>query len=76
MSAREVITMSYDLAEEKNCEEAVEETVKHFKCLDVLVNCAGILVVGPVDTFSTADYDKVRLSVSYQINPNNIFLTR
>ena len=29
--AREVITLSYDLGEEKNCELAVEETVQKFK---------------------------------------------
>ena len=29
--AREVISLSYDLAEEKNCELAVEETVQKFK---------------------------------------------
>ena len=29
--AREVITLSYDLAEENNCEMAVEETVKKFR---------------------------------------------
>ena len=29
--AREVITLSYDLAEENNCELAVAETVRKFK---------------------------------------------
>ena len=29
--AREVITLSYDLAEENNCELAVAETVRTFK---------------------------------------------
>jgi len=57
--AREVITLSYDLAEEKNCELAVEETVQKFSSLDVLVNCAGILVLGSVDSLSSADYDRV-----------------
>lgn len=57
--AREVMTLSYDLAEENNCELAVSETVQQFKSLDVLVNCAGILVTGSVDCLSTADYDKV-----------------
>lgn len=30
-----------------------------FRGLDVLINVAGILVPGSVDTLSTADYDKV-----------------
>jgi len=54
-----VITLSYDLAEENNCELAVEETLHKFSSLDVLVNCAGILVLGTVDSLSTADYDRV-----------------
>ena len=29
--AKEVLTLSYDLAEEKNCELAVEKTVEKFK---------------------------------------------
>lgn len=29
--AREVVTLSYDLTEEKNCEQAVEDTVRKFK---------------------------------------------
>jgi len=57
--AREVIILAYDLAEETNCQKAVQETVDQFKGLDVLVNVAGILVPGSVDTLSTADYDKV-----------------
>ena len=35
--------------------------MKHFtsSSLDVLVNCAGILVLGSVDSLSSADYDRV-----------------
>ena len=29
--AKEVVTLPYDLAEEKNCEQAVEDTVRKFK---------------------------------------------
>ena len=57
--AREVIILPHDLAEEKECELAVEEAVKYFGCLDVLVNSAGILMSGSIETLSPANYDKV-----------------
>ena len=31
----------------------------YFSSLDVLVNCAGILVLGTVDSHTTADFDRV-----------------
>jgi len=57
--AKEVIALSHDLAEERECELAVEETVAHFGSLDVLVNSAGILMSGSIETLSPANYDKV-----------------
>jgi len=67
--ALEVITLSCDLAEETGCQQAVEGTVNHFKCLDVLVNCAGILLSGSVETLSLADYDRIM-----NINSRSAFL--
>merc|ERR1711973_658464 len=37
----------------------VEKTVAHFKRIDVLVPCAGILTPSPLETISMEDYDKL-----------------
>eukprot|EP00092_Neocalanus_flemingeri_P011720 GFUD01012636.1.p1 GENE.GFUD01012636.1~~GFUD01012636.1.p1 ORF type:complete len:260 (-),score=66.43 GFUD01012636.1:58-837(-) len=57
--AKGVIALPHDLSEERECELAVEETVGHFGSLDVLVNSAGILMSGSIETLSPANYDKV-----------------
>lgn len=44
---------------EKDCQGAVEKTVAHFKRIDVLVPCAGILTPSPLETISMEDYDKL-----------------
>ena len=31
----------------------------YIRCLDVLVNCAGILISGSVETISVEDYDRI-----------------
>lgn len=57
--AKDVIALPHDLSEEKECEAAVAETVTHYGCLDVLVNSAGILMSGSIETLSPSNYDKV-----------------
>jgi len=57
--AKGVIALPHDLSEERECELAVEETVGHFGSLDVLVNSAGILMSGSIESLSPANYDKV-----------------
>ena len=57
--AKEVLALSHDLSEEKHCQLAVTETMNHFKCLDVLVHSAGILIGGGIESLSVEDYDKV-----------------
>ena len=39
----EVLVISQDLSTQEGCDSAMEETVKHFKALDVLVNNAGMM---------------------------------
>ncbi|KAK2845701.1 hypothetical protein Q7C36_010555 [Tachysurus vachellii] len=48
-----------DLTDEDTVKKTVEETVAHFGRLDVLVNSAGILAMGTIETTDLAQYDKV-----------------
>ena len=69
---REVITLVLDLSLKSGCQQAVALTVQEkifqtfenilkLSCsgLDVLVNCAGILISGSVETMSGEDYDQI-----------------
>ncbi|XP_053337227.1 3-oxoacyl-[acyl-carrier-protein] reductase FabG [Clarias gariepinus] len=48
-----------DLTDEDTVKKTVEETIAHFGRLDVLVNSAGILAMGTIETTDLAQYDKV-----------------
>jgi len=39
----EVVVISQDLSNEEGCDSAMEETLQHFKALDVLINNAGMM---------------------------------
>ncbi|KAK3514611.1 hypothetical protein QTP70_021520 [Hemibagrus guttatus] len=48
-----------DLTDEDTVKKTVEETVARFGRLDVLVNSAGILTMGTIETTDLAQYDRV-----------------
>uniref|UniRef100_A0A3P9IHM1 Zgc:101858 n=1 Tax=Oryzias latipes TaxID=8090 RepID=A0A3P9IHM1_ORYLA len=48
-----------DLTHEETVRKTVEQTLAHFGRLDVLVNSAGILAMGSIETSDLAQYDKV-----------------
>ncbi|XP_019741143.1 uncharacterized protein LOC109525238 isoform X1 [Hippocampus comes] len=48
-----------DLTDEDTVRRTVEEVVAHFGRLDVLVNSAGILALGGIETSDLATYDRV-----------------
>merc|ERR1712172_92143 len=54
-----VVTIVADLAKEEAPAQIVTEAVEKLGGLDVLVNSAGILMSGSVETLAVADYDKV-----------------
>jgi NAD(P)-dependent dehydrogenase (short-subunit alcohol dehydrogenase family) len=58
-----------DLSVEAECGRAVAETVARLGGLDVLVNAAGIIGGGSIETTSTADFDRMM-----NVNLRSIFL--
>jgi 3-oxoacyl-[acyl-carrier protein] reductase len=53
------VALHADSADAAALERAIDEGAQTLGGLDVLVNNAGILIVGPVDTFSLEDFDKM-----------------
>lgn len=51
--------MPGDLTDEETVKRTVEEVIAHFGKLDVLINSAGILALGSIETTDMAQYDKV-----------------
>ena len=54
----EVLTISCDLLEREQIETAVQKVVAHFGGLDVIINNAGIIEVGPVEHMQRADFER------------------
>jgi 3-oxoacyl-[acyl-carrier protein] reductase len=48
-----------DSADAEAVKRAVAETVRAFKRLDILVNNAGVATIGPVESFSLDDFDRM-----------------
>ena len=54
----EVLTVPCDVADRDAVERMVAEVTRHFGRIDVLINNAGIIQVGPVETMTVADYEQ------------------
>ncbi|KAL3883096.1 hypothetical protein ACJMK2_029389 [Sinanodonta woodiana] len=48
-----------DLVKEEDTKRILESTIKHFGRLNILVNCAGILELGSIETTSLEQYDRM-----------------
>nr|XP_053651488.1 dihydroanticapsin 7-dehydrogenase-like [Cherax quadricarinatus] len=64
-----VLSIKADLSKDADCEHVVSATVSHFGHLDILVNSAGSLIVGGIETISMEDYDR-----QMNINTRSVFL--
>jgi NAD(P)-dependent dehydrogenase (short-subunit alcohol dehydrogenase family) len=60
LSARggEVLTLKCDLHDRSQIQSAVQQTLDHFGTIDVLINNAGIIEVGPFDHISREDFER------------------
>ncbi|MFF4579425.1 SDR family NAD(P)-dependent oxidoreductase [Streptomyces sp. NPDC001389] len=67
---RRGLAVRADAGSAEGPQEAVEEVVRAFGRLDVLVNSAGVGVLGPVETLTLADVDRV-----LAVNVRGAFLT-
>ncbi|XP_023676413.1 3-oxoacyl-[acyl-carrier-protein] reductase FabG [Paramormyrops kingsleyae] len=59
LGATEPLLVPGDLINEEVVKSVVEQTVSHFGRLDVLVNSAGILAMGSIETTNLAQFDQV-----------------
>ncbi|XP_042228409.1 2-(R)-hydroxypropyl-CoM dehydrogenase-like [Homarus americanus] len=64
-----VLQIEADLSKDEDCERVVSSAVSHFGRLDILVNSAGILAAGGIETISMETYDS-----QMNINTRSVFL--
>jgi len=54
----EVLTIPCDLLETAQIQSAVQQTLQHFRKIDILINNAGIIEVGPLAHMQFKDFDR------------------
>jgi len=64
-----VLAIQADSADELALRAAVNATVKSFGRLDILVNSAGVLAIGPLEEFTMADFDR-----TLAVNVRSVFV--
>ena len=53
----DVLIVQADVGEREDVERAIAQTIRHHGSVDVLINNAGIIQVGPLDHMKLSDYD-------------------
>ena len=54
----DVLTIECDLLDSKQIQSAVQEMLQHFRKIDILINNAGIIEVGPLAHMQFKDFDR------------------
>ena len=62
-------TCPVDVTDADSCAACVDATMQHFGQINLLVNNAGVVDSGPIDTFSEAAWDRI-----FAVNTKGIFL--
>ncbi len=65
----EVIFLSHDVSSEEDWKRVIDEAIKRFNGLDVLVNNAGILLIKPIQATSLEEWHKLE-----HVNIDGVFL--
>lgn len=58
-SGTKVVPIEADSADAEAVKSAVAQTVRDLGGLDILVNCAGIMILGPIDEYRLEDLDRM-----------------
>jgi short-subunit dehydrogenase len=56
--ATEVLTLQCDLLETAQIQSAVQQTLQRFSKIDILINNAGIIEIGPIEHLQLKDFDR------------------
>ncbi|XP_065056992.1 3-oxoacyl-[acyl-carrier-protein] reductase FabG-like [Rhopilema esculentum] len=64
----EPLCIQGDLTDEEHVKDIIKKTIDHFKCINVLVNNAGIVVKGTVENTTMEQFDKIM-----NINVRSVF---
>ncbi|MFG0332798.1 MAG: SDR family NAD(P)-dependent oxidoreductase [Maioricimonas sp. JB049] len=54
----DVLSIPCDIRDQQQVQQLVEKTLERFGTIDVLLNVAGIIVVGPLETMTREDFQK------------------
>ena len=65
----EILIVRADVTDEREVQKIVGETVNRFSRVDVLINAAGIILNGSIETTPTAEFDQVM-----NVNLRSVFL--
>jgi NAD(P)-dependent dehydrogenase (short-subunit alcohol dehydrogenase family) len=59
-----------DVAEEPQVQASIEQTVEQFGGLQIVVNCAGVVHVGPLDRYASDEWDRLMA-----VNVKSVYLS-